>query len=178
MRRYVVFAICAALAASCRQLPRVGSPTTASGVAVMRSATGAAIGRLTLGQSASGVRISGTLAGLPPGVHGIHLHQVGRCDPPDFASTGPHVNPSGARHGLANPDGPHAGDLPNVIVDDAGRASIDLTTPRVTLDDTPPRGLFDADGTALVVHAAADDQRTDPAGNSGARIACGVVERR
>jgi Cu-Zn family superoxide dismutase len=144
----------------------------------MRSASGASLGTLALSPSSAGVRITGNLTGLPPGVHGIHLHQVGRCDAPDFSSAGAHLNPAAARHGLENPEGPHAGDLPNVIVDDAGRAVIDLTSPRVTLDNAAPRGVFDADGTAIVVHAAADDQRTDPSGNSGARIACGILERR
>jgi Cu-Zn family superoxide dismutase len=145
--------------------------------AAMRSASGTLLGTLAFAPTSSGVRISGTLTGLPPGTHGIHFHQVVRCDPPDFTSAGSHFNPAGAQHGLENPQGPHAGDLPNITADAAGRASVDLRSPRVTLDSTPPHGLFDADGTALVIHAAADDQRTDPSGNSGARIACGVITR-
>jgi Cu-Zn family superoxide dismutase len=118
------------------------------------------------------------LTGFSAGDHGIHFHHAGRCDGPDFASAGPHLNPAGARHGLQNPEGPHAGDLPNIAVNTAGEALVDVTSPRVTLDSSAPGGLFDADGTTVVIHALADDQRTDPAGNSGARIACAVVTRR
>jgi Cu-Zn family superoxide dismutase len=130
-----------------------------------------------LEQTGGGVRLRGALAGLPPGVHGIHFHGVGRCDPADFASAGPHFNPTNALHGFENPLGPHAGDLPNVTVNSAGQAAVDLTTTRVTADPSSPNGLLGGDGTALVIHADRDDQHTDPAGNSGARIACGVVQR-
>ena len=143
----------------------------------MRSPSGASHGTLRLEQSGRGTRLRGSLTGLPPGVHGIHFHQVGRCDPPDFASAGPHFNPTNALHGLQNPLGPHAGDLPNITVNAAGEAAVDLVTTRVTPDPSSPRGLFGHDGTALVIHADPDDQHTDPAGNSGDRIACGVVTR-
>jgi Cu-Zn family superoxide dismutase len=141
----------------------------------MRSGSGARYGILTLSRSVAGVRIDGALTGMPAGVHGIHFHQVGRCDPPEFTTAGPHLNPAGAAHGLENPRGPHAGDLPNVTANTAGQMVVDIATTRVTMDMDPRVGLFDRDGTALVIHADPDDQRTDPAGNSGARIACGVV---
>jgi superoxide dismutase, Cu-Zn family len=143
----------------------------------MRSASGVRHGTLTLEPTAAGVRISGALTDLPPGAHGIHFHQVGRCDAPAFATAGAHVNPTGAEHGLENPRGPHAGDLPNVFANAAGQMVVDVATPRVTLSSDRPSGVFDADGTALVIHADRDDQRTDPAGNSGGRIACGVITR-
>ncbi|HEU4698763.1 MAG TPA: superoxide dismutase family protein [Gemmatimonadales bacterium] len=151
--------------------------TAAGATATMRSSTGASLGVLRLEPVAAGVRIAGTLTGLTPGEHGIHLHAVGRCEPPAFTSAGGHFNPTDKQHGLHNPAGPHAGDLPVIRANDAGVATVDLTTPRVTLDSAATTGLFDADGTALVVHAGPDDQQSDPAGNSGARVACGVVER-
>jgi Cu-Zn family superoxide dismutase len=141
----------------------------------MRDASGQSLGALRLEQTATGVRVSGDLAGIPAGMHGIHFHQVGRCDGSDFASAGGHFNPAQRKHGLENPAGPHAGDLPNVVVPSSGRVSVELLTPRITLDGATSTGVFDADGTALVLHAAADDQRTDPSGNSGARIACAVI---
>jgi len=124
-----------------------------------------------------GVVLSGALSGLTAGVHGLHLHGVGRCEGTGaFATAGPHLNPDSHKHGLESADGPHAGDLPNVIVADGGAGVVAARTSRVTLGDGPS-SLFDADGAALVLHASADDQRTDPSGNSGARIACGVIVR-
>lgn len=111
---------------------------------------------------------------VPPGSHGIHIHTVGKCDPPDFASAGGHYNPDGKKHGLDNPEGPRAGDLPLLVVAQDGTGTLETTTNLLT---NRPKGKepFDADGAALVVHASADDQKTDPTGNSGARIACGVI---
>jgi len=160
---------------ACRTAAR--TPSDGTGSAIVRSSAGTSLGTLRLDRAGAGVRVMGTLSGLPPGTHGIHFHDVGRCDPPDFASAGAHLNPTGALHGLENPLGPHAGDLPNLTVNAAGEAVVDLTTARVTLDAEAQRGLFTGDGTAIVVHANADDQRTDPSGNSGDRIACGVVQR-
>ena len=165
------------LFAACRPQTQVGSPSGATGRATIRNAAGATIGVLLLEPTSRGVHITGTLTSLPAGAHGIHLHGVGKCDATDFATAGSHFNPGGAHHGLENPAGPHAGDLPNITVSPDGQAVVDLTTPRVTLSATAPTGIFDADGTAVVIHVGQDDQRTDPAGNSGARIACGVVER-
>ena len=123
---------------------------------------------------AGSVRVQAWAGSLTPGVHGIHVHAVGSCSP-DFAAAGGHHNPTGAKHGTENPEGPHAGDLPNLVVGADGNGALDAITNRITL--TPgPRSIFDADGSALVIHASADDYRTDPTGNSGARIACGVIE--
>jgi len=113
---------------------------------------------------------------LPAGTHGIHFHAVGKCDggTTAFSTAGPHYNPMGMEHGLQNPKGPHAGDNPNIVISASGVGRVSFSTDRVSL--TPgTRALFDADGSSLVIHANADDQLTDPAGNSGARIACGVV---
>lgn len=113
--------------------------------------------------------------GVPAGKHGIHLHQVGRCDAPAFDSAGPHWNPAGRKHGLRNSNGPHAGDFPNIEADAAGTimTSIPLDTLELTGGSQP---LLDADGAAVVIHAQADDNISDPSGNSGARILCGIVK--
>jgi Cu-Zn family superoxide dismutase len=146
-----------------------------SAIVHMKSSSGQDLGTLKLDNGPNGVHIRGTLNGLPPGVHGFHFHSVGKCEG-NFESAGPHLSPLGKQHGLENPQGPHAGDLPNIEVNDAGVADVDRSSPRVKLDSTSPGALFDDDGTSLVIHANKDDQHTDPSGNSGARIACGVVE--
>lgn len=153
------------------QVARGGGMPIAPGeaVAMLRTASGADAGRATAVQTAEGLRITIRANGLPPGTHGAHVHAVGRCDPPDFASAGGHWNPTGAQHGTMNPAGPHLGDLPNLIVGTDGRGTVAITLPQATT-----AGLLDADGAALVIHAGPDDLRTDPSGNSGGRIACGV----
>jgi Cu-Zn family superoxide dismutase len=154
----------------------VRSAETASASAAVRNSAGADLGTLRLESGPAGVRITGQLTGLPAGAHGVHLHQVGRCDAPEFTTAGAHLNPAMMKHGLLNPEGPHAGDLPAIGADAGGRAAVDVTTARVTLTGDVP-GLFDADGTSIVVHSGNDDQKTDPSGNSGGRIACGVIVR-
>jgi Cu-Zn family superoxide dismutase len=142
--------------------------------APLRNAEGQVLGMAIFTQEAQGVRISVTVKGLSPGEHGIHIHSVGKCEPPDFLSAGPHFNPTNKKHGLNNPEGPHAGDLPNLVVGEDGSAVYEHITDRVTL--TPGElSLFDEDGSSLVIHAGPDDQMTDPAGNSGARVLCGVI---
>lgn len=126
--------------------------------------------------SQSTVRITGPVEGLSRGPHGVHIHETGTCEPPDFTSAGGHVNPTGAAHGLEDPDGPHAGDLRNLSVPEDGRAWLEFETDRISLTDGPT-SLFDADGSAIVIHAGADDQRTDPSGDSGARVVCGEITR-
>jgi Cu-Zn family superoxide dismutase len=142
--------------------------------APLRNAEGQVLGMAIFTQEAQGVRISVTVKGLSPGEHGIHIHSVGKCEPPDFLSAGPHFNPTNKKHGLTNPEGPHAGDLPNLVAGEDGSAVYEHITDRVTL--TPGElSLFDEDGSSLVIHAGPDDQMTDPAGNSGARVLCGVI---
>jgi Cu-Zn family superoxide dismutase len=150
----------------------------AGGAAVpLINAAGQTIGSVRAWQTAGGVTFRVDARGLPHGVHGIHVHSVGRCDPPDFASAGPHWNPLGRKHGLSNPAGPHAGDLPNVEVAANGVLGTAVTLPNASVTAPPgtPGALLDADGAALVIHAQADDNVTDPSGNSGARIACAVI---
>ena len=148
--------------------------------AELRDTAGTVVATATLEQDNGEVRLEVTAQGLTGDEHGIHFHAVDQCDPSGdtpFASAGDHFNPTNMQHGLENPQGPHAGDLPNIDPDDDGTADYSETTDRVTLAEGAPNSLFDADGTALVIHAGPDDMRTDPSGNSGARIACGVIER-
>jgi superoxide dismutase, Cu-Zn family len=143
--------------------------------ATLIDSTGGRVGVATFSQVAGGARLGVSVSGLTPGLHGIHIHEQGACTRPDFASAGGHLNPAHRQHGLENPDGPHAGDLPNLRVEDDGSAD---TIFAVSPDLLGGEGLlFGAGGTAVVVHAEEDDQRTDPSGGSGARMACGVVER-
>jgi Cu-Zn family superoxide dismutase len=142
--------------------------------AAMKDVEGKQIGTATLTESGEGIRISLDVSKLPAGAHGIHIHSVGKCDPPDFKSAGPHFNPDGKKHGMKNPDGPHAGDLSNIEVGADGTVKTSVTTKLVTLG-AGKNSLFPEGGTALVIHADPDDEKTDPAGNSGARIACGVI---
>jgi Cu-Zn family superoxide dismutase len=140
------------------------------------NALGAPIGSVRAWQTAGGVTFRITASGLPHGVHGIHVHAVGRCDPPDFASAGPHWNPAARKHGFSNPAGHHAGDLPNVEVAANGVLQATVTLPGASLTGPGPEGvLLDADGASIVIHAMSDDYMTDPSGNSGARIACAVI---
>ncbi|HEX5080317.1 MAG TPA: superoxide dismutase family protein [Geminicoccaceae bacterium] len=136
-------------------------------------ADGATIGTVTLTEMARGVHVAATASGLPPGVHAFHIHAVGICEPP-FTSSGGHFNPTEEQHGWNNPHGHHAGDLPNVHVGDDGLLAIEYFTDAVTLGEGNT-SLFDADGSALVIHQGVDDYRTDPTGNAGDRIACAVI---
>jgi Cu-Zn family superoxide dismutase len=136
---------------------------------------GRMLGMAVFTQERSGVRIELNVKGLPPGAHGFHIHETGRCDIPDFKTAGAHFNPTGKRHGLHNPEGPHAGDLPNLNVASDGTASTVWLAKGVTLKQGQPNSLRKQGGTAIVIHELPDDGKTDPAGNSGARIACGVI---
>ena len=142
------------------------------------NAAGAQVGTVRAWQTTGGVTFRIVAEGLPHGVHGLHVHAVGRCDAPDFASAGPHWNPTSHKHGLNNPEGPHGGDLRNVNVAANGvlGETVTLSGASLTALAGTPGALLDADGAALVIHAAADDYVTDPSGNSGARIACAVLQ--
>jgi superoxide dismutase, Cu-Zn family len=151
--------------------------TIYNATAVMKNANGTIIGLATFTQDASGsVNIKVNVSDLTPGLHGIHIHNKGNCTGPSFTSAGEHYNPLGKEHGLLNPKGPHAGDLPNLVVGADGKGYMNVTTKLVTISPGPTT-LFTANGTSMVIHAGTDDLITDPAGNSGARIACGVIEK-
>ncbi len=140
------------------------------------NAKGGKIGAAELREVPGGVKIKLSVAQLPAGAHALHIHAVGKCDPPDFKSAGPHFNPNGKKHGSKNPEGAHAGDLPNFEIGKSGCAKVSLIAPQVTLGEGT-NSLFHADGTVLVIHEKADDYLTDPAGNAGGRIACGIVRK-
>jgi Cu-Zn family superoxide dismutase len=140
-----------------------------------RNAAGERVGLATLTDSSGTVRLGLSASQLSPGPHGLHFHAQGTCTPPDFASAGPHFNPDGRKHGRLNPEGPHLGDLPNLIVGSDGSADTSFTVAH-DLAEPGARSLRQPGGTALVIHANADDERTDPSGNSGDRVACAVIE--
>ena len=141
--------------------------------AQLYDAKGADRGRADIYRDTTGLRIELVARGFAAGTYGMHVHAVGQCTPSDFASAGPHWNPTGVQHGRDNPMGAHHGDLPNLVIepDQSGRATLRLVGSRFEGDG----GLLDADGAAFVIHAGPDDYKTDPSGNSGGRVACGVI---
>lgn len=134
---------------------------------------GKKIGQADFKETRKGVKVSLKVSSLTPGVHAMHIHEAGICQPPDFKTAGPHFNPHGKKHGKQNPEGSHTGDLPNLVADENGKAKAKLTVPGVSLSkgDT----VLTPGKASIVIHAAADDNLTDPSGNSGDRIACGVI---
>ena len=165
MRAILILTAAAALTAcETAREPAGGAPMP------LIDSAGRQIGTVVAWQTTGGISFRVSASGLPHGLHGIHVHPIGRCDPPDFASAGTHWNPNGRQHGLNNPNGPHAGDLPNVEVAANGVLSQTVVLPNATMAQ-----LLDADGSSIMIHANADDYVSQPAGNSGPKIACAII---
>ncbi len=171
MRTALLLGVALAFASSGKVESHAVPPTAQ---ALLVDAQGTELGRATFAQLPQGVLIKLKASNLPPGVHGFHIHAGGACHAPAFASAGGHFNPDGKSHGFKNPNGPHAGDLPNLTVPPNGTVDVETLAKRVTLEEGP-NSLFKEGGTSLMIHADPDDYLSDPSGNSGARIACGSI---
>ena len=141
--------------------------------AALKDQAGKDVGTVDLIQTQAGVLLKLSVKGLPAGEHAFHVHAVGKCEAP-FTSAGPHFNPENQKHGMMAGHG-HAGDMPNLHIPQSGELAVEVLNTGVTLDKGKPTSVFDTDGSAVVVHAGADDYKSDPAGNAGDRIACGVI---
>ena len=153
-----------------------GEQFAKGGKAELRDSQGKVVGTAQLKQVDEGVQVSLHLTGIPAGTHAFHIHSVGKCEAPSFESAGEHFNPRGKKHGLKNPAGPHAGDLPNITVGSDGKGNAKVINTHFTLGESA-NSVFHPGGSAIVIHEKADDGKTDPAGNAGDRIACGVIEK-
>jgi Cu-Zn family superoxide dismutase len=167
--------IVAVAAVTAVALVAAGAAVADTAKADMKDAKGASIGTVTLTDVPAGVLLNVSLKGLPAGTYGFHLHAVGKCEAPGFTTAGGHFNPGQHKHGFMSAEGQHAGDLPNLHVATAGDFKLETVAAGVTVKKGAANSLLDQDGAALVIHEKADDYKTDPAGDSGARIVCGVI---
>lgn len=163
------------LSAACATTGATQRPGEAE--AVLKDASGVTVGHATARQQGSDLLVTVTATNQTPGLHGAHIHMTGDCTPPGFTTAGGHWNPAGMHHGFNNPQGPHKGDLPNLDVGGDGRGTLSFTVPGASLEGGT-NALLDADGAAFVIHGGPDDLVSDPAGNSGPRVACGVFARK
>ena len=152
------------------------SPTAIVANAALQDKDGKVVGLVSFRETRLGVRVDVKVTGLPPGKHGMHIHETGKCDAPDFASAGGHFNINGQQHGIPGATTAHAGEMPNLEVNEKGTGTALFYSPMVSLNKAASNGLTFGNGTAVVIHANEDDYKTQPSGNSGARIACGVVK--
>ncbi len=164
-------------AARAADKPAPFSPDVPAAEALLHGPDGAPRGRVAFFPNPHGISLMAQLTGLPAGTHAFHLHETGSCEP-DFTAAGGHFNPTGAAHGILDPDGPHLGDLPNIHVPESGELTLEYFVRNVSVDPMAANTLFDDNGSAVVIHQGADDYVTDPAGAAGTRISCGVVEPR
>jgi Cu-Zn family superoxide dismutase len=181
---------CAATLAACAPKPvatgvPVGLPPDAAptppparldvrATATINDVANTTIGAATFSDTPAGLLVTINVSGLGIGPHGVHLHAIGQCATPTFASAGPHFNPSNRQHGFRNSSGYHAGDMPNIVSPPAGAHRVQVLLDGVKL--TGRGGLMDDDGASIVIHGSEDDLLTDPAGNAGGRLACGVIK--
>ncbi|MBM7579260.1 superoxide dismutase family protein [Jeotgalibacillus terrae] len=174
----LVISIAAAGLGGCQLLNESSIPASALPVieSEVINTNGENIGSATFREKDDGVLIQLSVKGMEPGEKAVHIHKTGKCTPPDFESADSHFNPEEKQHGFENPKGYHAGDLPNLMVDEDGSINLELTVEKVTLQKGSAHSLLDEDGSAIVIHEQADDYQTDPAGNAGARIACGEMK--
>ena len=173
MHKLLSILVLSLLAVSARAAEPAKPPLLAK--AELKDVSGKKVGDVTLEQTPHGVLVTADLSGLPAGVHAMHIHEVGKCEAP-FKSAGGHFNPGGHEHGMKNVKGMHAGDLPNIEIPKEGALKVEALVQDVTLSDGPTT-VFDKDGSSIVIHAGVDDYQSNPAGNAGDRIACGVIEK-
>ena len=174
---FLTFLSFAAAAPSHAAPADAGTPVVApaSLVTPLKDRQGRTVGTVTVTETPHGLLVRGTVEGLHPGPHAIHFHETGKCEPP-FTTAGGHFNPSQKTHGVLSPGGPHGGDMPNLVVPASGKLDFETFAPGLSLS-TGPGAVLDADGTAIVIHAKADDHQSQPSGESGDRIACGALSR-
>jgi superoxide dismutase, Cu-Zn family len=173
MRKFILLGLTGCLCA-CSVIPKGNIvPRKMEAATAILKRGDAPVGTAALSQSGADIALAVNVSGLNDGTYAMHLHQTGKCEGPDYKSAGPHWNPGNRQHGLNNPQGAHGGDLPNLMVTGGEPASFSAVIPNIAL--TGPAGLMDADGAAIIIHAKADDGTTDPSGNSGDRMICGVL---